>query len=57
MWISKRRFRELEKRIADLEEKTKSRSTDEVIADGVAKAVIDKINRITKSSGKSPLVI
>lgn len=55
MWISKRRFHELEKRIADLEEKTKSQPTVG-IADGVAKAVIDEINKTTKSYGKNPLI-
>ena len=47
MWIQKKKWKALEKRIADLEKEVQSQP----------QKVIAEINQQTKETGKSPLVI
>ena len=49
MWISKKRYIKLEKRIANLERKVQNQR--------LAKTVISEINDITKRDKKSPLLM
>lgn len=47
MWISKKKYKQLEKRLADLEK---------MVQDQPEK-VISEINKITKAQGASPLIM
>lgn len=49
MWISKKKYMKLEKKIANLEYKTQNQR--------LAKTVISEINNITKKDKNSPLLM
>ena len=50
MWISKKKLKELNKRVADLEKKTKE-------LPHITDKVIKEINRRTLQEGKNPLIM